>query len=81
MCATVATYLLLRAIADDRWRWWAGYAVAIAAAGLLNLLAILLVAAHGATVWIARARRRAAMAPPGKAQAARPGRPRRAKEP
>ena len=25
MCATIATYLLLRALADGRWRWWAAY--------------------------------------------------------
>src|SRR5215831_6486013 len=60
MCATVATYLLLRAAGDARWRWWAAYGAAITATGLFNLLAFLLVAAHGATVWIARARQRAA---------------------
>jgi mannosyltransferase len=59
MCATVATYLLLRAAGDARWRWWAAYGAAITATGLFNLLAFLLVAAHGATVWIARARQRA----------------------
>ena len=65
MCATVATYLLLRALADGRWRWWAAYGAAIAAVGLFNLLALLLVAAHGVTVWIARARQRTALAPAG----------------
>ena len=65
MCATVATYLLLRALADGRWRWWTGYGAAIVALGLFNLLAFLLVAAHGVTVWIARARQRAAPAPAG----------------
>ena len=58
MCATIATYLLLRALADGRWRWWAGYGMAITATGLFNLLAILLVAAHGVTVWIAQTRQR-----------------------
>ena len=58
MCATIATYMLLRALADDRWRWWAGYGAAITAMGLLNLLAFLLVPAQGISVWIARARRR-----------------------
>jgi mannosyltransferase len=57
MCATIATYLLLRALADDRWRWWAGYGAAITAMGLFNLLAFLLVPAHGISVWIARSRR------------------------
>ena len=65
MCATAATYLLLRALADGRWRWWAAYGAAITAAGLFNLLACLLVAAHGITVWIARARQQAATAPVG----------------
>jgi mannosyltransferase len=60
MCATIATYLLLRALADDRRRWWAGYAVTITAAGLFSLLAFLLVAAHGTSVWLARTRQRAA---------------------
>ena len=70
MCAAIATWLLLRALADSRWRWWAGYGVAIAATGLFNVLALLLLAAHGMTVWIARTRQRAAVppaaiAPPG----------------
>jgi mannosyltransferase len=61
MCAAIATWLLLRALADGRWRWWAGYGVAIAATGLFNVLALLLLAAHGMTVWIARTRQRAAV--------------------
>jgi mannosyltransferase len=71
MWAAVATYLLLRALADGRWRWWAPYGAAITAVGLFNLLAFLLVAAHGVTVWIARARQRAALAPAGPARASR----------
>jgi mannosyltransferase len=62
MCAAIATWLLLRALADGRWRWWAGYGVAIAATGLFNVLALLL-AAHGTTVWIARTRQRATIPP------------------
>jgi mannosyltransferase len=69
MCATVATYLLLRALADGRWRWWTAYGAAIIAVGLFNLLAFLLVGAHGVTVWIARARQRAALDPAGAAPA------------
>jgi mannosyltransferase len=65
MCATVATYLLLRALTDGRWRWWTAYGAAIIAVGLFNLLAFLLVGAHGVTVWSARARQRAALAPAG----------------
>jgi uncharacterized membrane protein len=63
MFAAAATWLLLRALADGRWRWWACYGAAVAALGLLNLLALLL-AAHGVTVGITRARQRA-MTPPG----------------
>ena len=62
MCATIATYLLLRALADGRWRWWAGYGAAIVATGLFNLLALLLLAAHGVTVWVVHTRQRAARA-------------------
>ena len=72
MCATAATYPLLRALTDGRWRWWTAYGAAIIAVGLFNLLAFLLVGAHGVTVWIARARQRAALAsarPPGAAPA------------
>jgi mannosyltransferase len=64
MMATIATYLLLRALAGTGWRWWAGYSLAIAVAGLFNLLALLLVAAHGVTLLIIRARR-AAVIPAG----------------
>lgn len=56
MCATVASYLLLRAAADSRWRWWAAYGVAIAVAGAFNLLSVLLVIPHAVTLWIARSR-------------------------
>ena len=64
MFAAAATWLLLYALADGRWRWWAGYGAAVAALGLFNLLALLLLAAHGVTVGIACARQRAT-APPG----------------
>jgi mannosyltransferase len=72
MCAAIATWLLLRALADGRWRWWAGYGVAIAATGLFNVLALLLLAAHGTTVWIARTRQRTAI-PPAAIAPAGPG--------
>jgi mannosyltransferase len=65
MCATIASYLLLRALGDGRRRWWVAYGVAIAVAGLLNLMAFLLVAAHGVTVWVARARQRSMPHSPG----------------
>jgi mannosyltransferase len=60
MCATIASYLLLRAVADGRRRWWAGYGLAIALAGLFNLLALLLVIPHAVTLGIARSRQPAA---------------------
>ena len=58
MCAAIATCLLMRGLAGGRWRWWVGYGAAIAAMGLFNLLALLLLAAHGVTVWIAHTRQR-----------------------
>jgi mannosyltransferase len=63
MCAAVATFLLLRALDDGRWRWWVGYGVAVAAVGLFNLLALLLLAAHAVTVWIASTRQRRVSTP------------------
>src|ERR1700729_1536158 len=33
MFATIATYLLLRAYPDGRWRWWLAYAAAVALTG------------------------------------------------
>jgi mannosyltransferase len=55
MFAVIATYLLVRAAADCRWRWWTAYGAAIAMTGLFNLFALLLVAAHGVTLLLARA--------------------------
>jgi mannosyltransferase len=50
MFATIATYLLLSAYPDGRWRWWSAYAAAVALTGLFNLFALLIVAAHGVTL-------------------------------
>jgi mannosyltransferase len=54
MCATIASYLLLRAISDGMSgggkRWWIGYAVAMACTGLFNTLGLLLIPAHALTV-------------------------------
>ncbi len=50
MFATIATYLLLRAYPDGRWRWWSAYAVAAALTGLFNLFGLLILAAHGMTL-------------------------------
>ncbi len=52
MLAVVASYLLVRSLADGRWRWWAGYGAALACAGLFNLFALLLVVAHGISLLI-----------------------------
>ena len=51
--ATIASYLLVRAMAADpgrRWRWLAGYGVSVAAMGLGNIFALLLIPAHGLTL-------------------------------
>jgi mannosyltransferase len=57
MLVTIATYLLVRAMLSGTWRWWTGYALVIAAAGLFNLFSLLVVAAHAVTVLIIRVRR------------------------
>jgi mannosyltransferase len=56
--ATVASYLLVRALeaaapqdgSPPRYRWLAGYAVALSLLGLGNILSLLLIAAHAVTV-------------------------------
>jgi mannosyltransferase len=48
--AVAATYMLARAVADDRPRWWAGYCAALVATGAFNLFALLLVGAHAVTL-------------------------------
>src|SRR5450755_780286 len=50
MFATIASYLLLRAYPDGRWRWWAAYAAAVALTGLFNLFGLLILVAHGVTL-------------------------------
>jgi mannosyltransferase len=56
LCAVAATYLLVRGMtADSRW-WWAAYAAVILVLGLLNLAALLLVAAHGVSLVLMRTR-------------------------
>lgn len=44
--AALATFLFVRALENPSRRRWAGYAVALAAAGLLNLVAFTIVAGH-----------------------------------
>src|SRR5580693_1750011 len=55
MFATIASYLLLRAYPDGRWRWWSAYAVAAALTGLFNLFGLLILAAHGVTLLLTEA--------------------------
>ena len=52
MMATVATYLLLRAIGDGRRRWWAAYGAAAFLTGLFNVFGLLLLVAHALTLLI-----------------------------
>jgi mannosyltransferase len=56
MFAVIATYLLLRAWPDGRWRWWLGYAAAVALTGLFNIFGLLILAAHGVTLLLTDAR-------------------------
>jgi len=58
MFATIATYLLIRAWPDGRWRWWLGYGAAVALTGLLNIFGLLILAAHGVTLLLTPARGR-----------------------
>ena len=56
MFATIATYLLLRAYPDGRWRYWSAYAAAVALTGLFNLFGLLIIVAHGVTLLLTDAR-------------------------
>jgi len=56
MFATIASYLLIRAYQEGRWRWWAAYAAAVALTGLFNLFGLLILAAHGVTLLLTDAR-------------------------
>jgi mannosyltransferase len=59
LLAVTATYLLLRGVTEARGRWWwAGYGAAVLVLALLNLVALLLVAAHGLSLLIMRLPRR-----------------------
>ncbi|WP_348651005.1 glycosyltransferase family 39 protein [Micromonospora sp. WMMA1947] len=80
LLAVLATLLLVEALRrPGRWRW-AGYAAAVAALGLLHLLALTLLAAHAVVVLLTAARGPAAVVdPPGQFRAEMPdaSRPRR----
>jgi mannosyltransferase len=67
MAAAIASYALVRALADaGRARRWVWYAVSVAVLGALNIAALLLVPAHGITVWLLRRDRTAAGPRPGR---------------
>jgi mannosyltransferase len=48
--AVLASYLLIRAAEDPRWRWFAAYGVSLALLGYLELFGLLLVVAHAITL-------------------------------
>jgi len=56
MFAVIATYLLLRAWPDGRWRWWLAYGAAVALTGLFNIFGLLILAAHGVTLLLSSTR-------------------------
>jgi len=60
MFASVASYLLLCAYPDGRWRWWSAYGAAVALTGLFNIFGLLILVAHGVTLLLTDARGQAA---------------------
>ncbi|NES28716.1 hypothetical protein GCE86_20840 [Micromonospora terminaliae] len=56
LLAVLATLLLVGALGRPTWRRWAGYALAVAALGLLHLIALTLLAAHALAVLLVVAR-------------------------
>ncbi len=61
MCATIASYLLLRAAGDAAgdggWKWWLGYGLAVACTGLFNTFGLLILPAHALTLLVVPRRR------------------------
>ncbi|MEV4120836.1 glycosyltransferase family 39 protein [Micromonospora sp. NPDC049645] len=53
MLAVLATLVLVAALRRPGWARWAGYAVAVAALGLIHLIALTLLAAHALVVLVA----------------------------
>src|SRR5260370_695608 len=56
MFASIASYLLLRAYPDGRWRGWVGYGGAVGLTGLFNVFGLPILAAHGVTLLLTGAR-------------------------
>ena len=78
--ATIASYLLVRSVTaapGRRRRWLAGYGATVAAMGLGNIFALLLIPAHGLTLalWARYNRAADAGAAPADGAPAGPGRP------
>ena len=48
--AVLASYLLVRAAQDPRWRWFAAYGIALVLVGYLQLFGLLLLPAHAVTL-------------------------------
>jgi len=48
--AVLASYLLVRAVQDPRWRWFVGYGLSLAGVGYLQLFGLLLLPAHAVTL-------------------------------
>lgn len=53
----LATYALVRGVTTGGRPWWLVYAASVLLAGLASLFAVLIVAAHGASLWWAAGRR------------------------
>ncbi len=56
LAAVGSTYCLDRAATGDSRGWWAGYSLCVLALGLAELFAVLLVAGHGLSLLLGRAR-------------------------
>ena len=56
LLVTLATYAFVRAASSDRSAWWAAWAVALAAAGWVNVFAFSVVAAHATAFLLMRPR-------------------------
>lgn len=77
LLAVLATLLLVEALRRPGWRWFTGYALAVAALGATHLIALTLLAAHGLVVLLAAGRGpvAAGLAPPDPRQPADPADP------
>src|SRR5262245_30697558 len=68
LLALLTTYLLVEATARGEWRWWALYGAGLILTCIFDLAAVLLAAAHGVSLLLARRSQRrddASAVPPG----------------